>query len=186
MLLNKLNDYYGIADADAIEYINKRTAGMTEAQQNEIAEKIIQSRQKRFGFPDISILAKFLNDAQSAKKGKGFYWSVCNDCKAEFDYRFVTCPKCYLAGKRSSGYKVRTSEYQPPAKVIRWNQTTLRPEPGKTYCVKCAVRDNNTYCRWFGNPDHTCQQSEYEYCECKKCCAIHKKGNAKAMEAARG
>lgn len=181
MLLNKLNDYYGIADADAIEYINKRTAGMTEAQQNEIADKIIQSRQKRFGFPDISILAKFLNDA-GTKKHKGFFWAVCDDCGCEYDYRFERCPKCHLAGKRSSGYKVRTSEYQPPMKVIRWNQTTFYDDGKMQYCISCANRDNNSYCRWFGNPDHTCQQSDYEYCECKKCCAIHRKLNAAVIK----
>ena len=178
MLIDKLRDYYGFPDQEQAEYINKRTAGMSEAQQNEIADKIIQSRQKRFGFPDISILAKFLNDA--GKKTRGFYWSVCNDCKAEFDYRFVTCPKCYLVGKRSSGYKVRTSEEGIPAKVIRWNQTTLCPEEGKTYCVNCANRDTG-YCRWFGDPNHDCTREEYEYCECRKCCAIHKRGNAKVL-----
>ena len=212
MLIDKLRDYYGFPEPDQVDYITKRTLGMTEAQQNEIAEKIIQSRQKRFGFPDISILARFLSEA-GTKKHKCFYWAVCDDCKAEYDYRFESCPKCHLAGKRSSGYKVRTSEngipanvirwnqttfhpdgkrssgykvrtsdYQPPAKVIRWNQTTLRPEPGKTYCVNCANRDNNSYCRWFGNPEHTCAREEYEYCECKKCCVIHKKGNARLVK----
>lgn len=180
MLIDKLRDYYGFPEQDQAEYITKRTAGMTEAQQNEIADKIIESRSKRFGFPDISVLAKYLNDA--GKKTIGFYWAVCNDCKAEYDYRFESCPACHLAGKRSTGYKVRTSDYQPPAKVIRWNQTTLRPEPGKTYCVNCAHRDNNSYCRWFGDPEHTCAREEYEYCECKKCCVIHKKGNARLVK----
>lgn len=181
MLIDKLREYYGFPDADQAEYINKRTHGMSENQQDEIADKIIQSRQKRFGFPDISILAKFLNDA-GTKKHKGFYWAVCDDCKAEYDYRFVSCPKCYLAGKKSSGYKVRASETQPPAKVIRWNQTTFEDDGKRKYCVNCAVRDNNTYCRWFGDPDHTCAQGDYEYCECKKCCAEHKKVNAKALK----
>lgn len=180
MLIDKLREYYGFPETDQVEYINKRTAGMTEAQQNEIADKIIQSRQKRFGFPDISILAKFLNDA-GTKKGRGFYWAICDDCGAEYDYRFERCPKCHLAGKRSSGYKVRTSEYQPPAKVIRWNMTTLHPEEGKKYCISCPNRDNG-YCRWFGNPDHTCSSEEYEYCECKKCCSMHKKANAQVLK----
>ena len=182
MLINKLRDYYGIADADAVDYINKRTAGMSEEQQNEIADKIIQSRQKRFGFPDISILAKFLNDG--GKKTRGFYWAVCNTCKAEYDYRFESCPKCHLEKRTSSGYAVRTSEYQPPRSVIRWNQETLHPEEGKLYCINCEHRDNG-YCRWFGEPNYTCKQEEYEYCPCKKCCAVHKRANAKALQAVR-
>ena len=175
MLIDKLREYYGFPGQEQSEYINKRTIGMPEAQQNEIAQKIIETRSKRFGFPDISILAKYFNDAGS-KKPHGFYWSICNDCKTEYNYRFETCPKCYLAGKRSSGYKVRTSEDGIPAKVIRWNQTTLHPDKGNTYCINCEHRDTG-YCRWFGNPDHECQQNEYEYCVCRRCCAIHKKGN---------
>ena len=180
MLIDKLREYYGFPEAEQIEFINKRTLDMTEAQQNEVAEKIIQSHQKRFGFPDISILAKFLKDT-GTKKHKGFYWAVCDDCGAEYDYRFERCPKCHLAGKRSSGYKLRTSEYQPPVKVIRWNQTTFHDDGKGQYCIKCVLRDRG-YCRWFGNPDHTCQQSDYEYCECKKCCAIHKKANATVLK----
>lgn len=179
MLIDKLREYYGFPDAEQSAYIEKRTLGMTEAQQDEIASKIIESRSKRFGFPDISVLAKFLND--NTKKARGFYWAVCNDCKAEYDYRMESCPKCHFAGKRSSGYKVRTSDNPPPKSVIRWNMTTLRPDKDKTYCVNCSNRDSG-YCRWFGDPNHTCSQSDYEYCECKKCCVIHKKANAAAMK----
>ena len=180
MLVDKLREYYGFPSSEQAEYINKRTLGMTEAQQNEIAEKIIEARSKRFGFPDISILAKFLNDA-GTKKHKGFYWAVCDDCKAEYDYRFERCPKCHLAGKRSSGYKVRTSETAPqPGRVIRWNQTTFHPEEGKQFCITCKHRDSG-YCRGFGNPEYTCSQSDYEYCACKKCCVIHKKANEKVL-----
>lgn len=180
MLIDKLREYYGFPDAEQTAYIDKRTLGMTEARQNEIAGKIIESRAKRFGFPDISVLAKFLNDAD--KKSVGFYWAVCDDCGAEYDYRFERCPKCHLAGKRSSGYKVRTSENPPPKdRVIRWNMTTFYPEEGKQYCVTCINRDMG-FCRWFGDPDHTCSQSDYEYCECRKCCAIHRKGNQKAKQ----
>ena len=174
MLIDKLRDYYGFPEPDQAEYINKRTLGMTEAEQNAIADKIIEGRSKRFGFPDISVLAKFLNDA--GKKGRSFYWAVCDDCKAEYDYKFETCPKCFLAGKRSPGHKVRTSENPPPRSVIRWNQTTLYPDGKQKYCVECAHKDTG-WCRWFGDPNHTCTQSDYEYCECKKCCATHRKYN---------
>ena len=178
MLIDKLREYYGFPDAEQTEFINKKTLGMTEAQQNEIAAKIIESRAKRFGFPDISVLAKFLNDA--GKKTRGFIWAVCDDCKAEYDYQFIKCPKCFLAGKTNSGYKVRTSENPPPRNVIRWNMTTLCQDEGKKFCNSCSHRDTG-YCRWFGDPNHTCSAGDYEYCECKKCCAIHKKGNAKAL-----
>ena len=152
MLIDKLRDYYGFPEQDQVEFINKRTLGMTEAEQNAIAQKIIEGRSKRFGFPDISVLSKYLSEPGS-KKHKGFYWAVCNDCKAEFDYRFIRCPKCHLAGKRSSGYKVLTSDDPPPRSVIRWNQTTFVDDKKMPYCVSCANRDTG-YCRWFGDPKH--------------------------------
>ena len=175
MLIDKLRDYYGMPDSEQTEFINKKTLGLTEVQQNEIASKIIESRSKRFGFPDISVLAKYLNDAAS-KKHKGFFWAVCDDCKAEYDYRFERCPKCHLAGKRSSGYKVRVSEDGMPGKVIRWNQTTFHPDNKQKYCITCPSRDSG-FCRWFGEPEHTCPQSDYEICECRQCCALHRKAN---------
>lgn len=180
MLIDKLRDYYGIADADAVEYINKYTLGMTEAQQNEVAEKIIQSRQRRFGFPDISILAKFLNEGK-AKKTIGFYWAVCDDCKAEYDYQFIKCPVCFKNGKRNSGFKVRTSDQGIPGKVIRWNMTTLDDDGKGTYCVSCAIRDIG-YCRNFGDPNYMCNAQDFESCECRKCCVFHKKANERVKK----
>lgn len=176
MLIDKLREYYGFPEKEQAEYINKRTVGMTDAEQNAIAEKIIESHSKRFGFPDVSVLAKFMNDA--GKKARGFYWAVCDDCKAEYDYKFETCPRCFLAGKRSSGHKVRTSDNPPSKDVIRWNQTTLHDDKKMDYCISCEHRDTG-FCRWFGDPNHTCSTGDYEYCECRKCCAIHKKTNAK-------
>lgn len=176
MLLEKLRDYYGFPDVEQSEFINKKVLGLTEAQQNAIADRIIEARSKRFGFPDISILAKYLNEAAPEKKTRNFYWAVCDDCKAEYDYRFERCPVCHLAGKRSSGYKVRVSNEGIPAKVIRWNQETFHPDGKHKYCITCDHRDSG-FCRWFGEPEHSCSQSDYEYCECKQCCALHKKAN---------
>lgn len=175
MLINKLREYYGFPDTEQMTFINSRTADMPEALQDEIASKIIQTRQKRFGFPDISILAKFLNDAP--KNLKVYYWAVCDDCKAEYDYLFERCPRCYLAGKRSSGYKVRTSKTPPTQQVIRWNIPSLSKNPAYQTCVNCAAK-HDSYCRWFGDPNHTCSQVDYECCNCKKRCAIRKRSNA--------
>jgi hypothetical protein len=176
MLINKLRDYYGFPDNEQAQYINKKTFGMNEQEQDEIAEKIIESRSKRFGFPDIATLAKFLTGIP-AKKSKGFYWSVCRDCKSEYDYRFIHCPACFLKGKRNTGYFLKTSDNPPPKNVIRWNQTTLEDDGKSTYCVSCPTRDKG-FCVKFGDPNYQCSSQEFEYCECKKCCALHKKANA--------
>ena len=177
MLINKLRDYYGFPDKEQIDYIDRATQGMNEELQDEIAVKIIESRPKARGFPDISSLAKFLNDNKGKRK-INFYWAVCDDCKSEYDYRFIQCPVCFQKGKKNSGYKVRTSDVGIPAKVIRWNQTTLYDDGKGTYCVSCLVRDKS-FCLKFGDPDKQCSPQDFEYCECKKCCAFHKKTNGK-------
>lgn len=179
MLIDKLRNYYGFPNNEQVEYISKNVLGITEAEQDALADKIIEERSKRYGFPDIAFLSKYLKGAQ--KKTRIFYWSVCDDCGAEFDYGFMRCPACHLKGKQSSGYKVKTSENPPPRNVIRWNLTTFNVQDGYTNCVVCEHRDTG-FCRWFGNPNHTCAQNDYEYCECKACCAKHRKANANLLK----
>lgn len=176
MLINKLRDYYGFPDKEQTDYITRATQKMSEELQDDIAAKIIETRPKARGFPDISYLAKFLNDGKS-KKVIGFFWSVCNDCKCEYDYKFITCPRCHLAGKKSSGYKVRASDNPPPRdRVIRWNQPIIYPPDDRKYCVNCEHRVS--FCLKFGDPDKQCSAQDFEYCPCKQCCAFHKKVNA--------
>lgn len=181
MLINKLRDYYGFPGAEEQSYITRETAGMSEERQDEIADRIIQICLKKSGFPDVSKLARFINDAKGEKKVINYYWAVCDDCKAEYDYRFMKCPACHLKGKVNSGYKVRLSTEGIPAKVIRWNQTTLIDDGQGTYCVSCGKREQS-YCPHFGNPNHMCTKSDFEYCECKQCCAYHKKQNEKMQK----
>lgn len=176
MLINILRDYYGMPDSQTLQFITDRTKGMPEPKQDEIAEKIKQKHSQRYGFPDISVLSKFLENTQTTKK---FYWSVCNDCKKEFDYKFYTCPSCFLAGKKSSGYTVKVSDCQPPKSVIRWNMTSLNREDKTHTCYECESKDDG-FCRFFGRPGYQCSKSDYDYCPCKKCCAEHKKANEKA------
>lgn len=177
MLLTRLTEYYGIPGEAQKSFIDARTQGMPENRQDEIAQAIIEERTKRFGFPDVSVLSKYLPQRGTNTSHK-YYWCVCNDCGAEYDYGFITCPSCFQAGKKSSGYTVKVSEYQPPIKVIRWNKNSL--SGGENSCIECQNK-NNSYCRNFGNPNWTCNQSDYEYCNCKKCCAKRKRENARIM-----
>ena len=180
MLINKLRDYYGFPDKEQIDYIGRATQGMSEEAQDDIAAKIIEARPKARGFPDISYLARFLNDNKNRPAIK-FYWSVCDDCKTEYEYRFMQCPACFKNGKKNSGYKVRTSDQGIPAKVVRWNQTTLNDDGKGTYCVSCPIRDKG-FCYKFGDPEKECSRQDFEYCECKKCCSFHKKLNTRVKE----
>ena len=175
MLYDKLAEYYGDGDREQEQYVREAEKRLSIEKQTAAYNQIIEARGKRFGFPDISVLSKFISPA-SAKGGNYQYaWAICNDCKAEYDYKFMTCPRCYQSGKSSSGYRVRGSDIPPGQNVIRWNQTSLSSAPGEQTCVNCEHRDN--YCRFFGNPDWTCSQSDFTNCECRQCCAIHKRAN---------
>lgn len=176
MLLDKLREYYGFPIAEQAEYINNHVKKMSEVEQDRIADKIIESHSKRFGFPDIAVLAKFLNGARN--ETHKYFWAVCNSCKTEYDYSLNYCPKCFLDKRPKAewkGYGIKTSETAPGRNVIRYNLPVL--QEGESWCVNCKSKEMS-YCPWFGEPDHNCSSSDYEYCECKKCCAVHKKKNA--------
>lgn len=182
MLIAKLRDYYGFPDAEQMEFLNQRLKNIDEEKQDEIAQKIIESCSKRFGFPDISTLAKYIPVV--AEKKRKYFWSVCNDCKTEFDYSFRTCPVCEQNNKVSSGYSLKVSEFAPTEKVVRWNIPTEATLPGLVSCKKCSDRDGS-YCRNFGNPDWTCSKSDFDYCNCKRCCLAYKKANKELAQKTR-
>lgn len=179
-MIQRLINYYGKLGDEEQRFITENVLKLDERAQNNFVTALMSDCPTGKKVPDVSAISKAFRSV-AGNKARVYVWAVCDDCKTEYDYRFETCPTCFLAGKRSSGYKVRKSDCPPPFKVIRWNQTTLHDDGKAQYCVSCPTRQNSCYCRWFGDPNHTCPASDYEYCECKKCCAIHKKGNAKVM-----
>ena len=176
MLYDKLAEYYGDGDREQEQYVREAEKRLSVEKQTAAYNQIIEARGKRFGFPDISVLSKFISPTTAKGGNYQYAWAVCNDCKAEYDYKFVTCPRCLLSGKSSSGYRVRGSDVPPGHNVIRWNQTSLNAEPNEKLCVNCEHRDNS-YCRFFGNPDWQCTKSDFENCDCRQCCARHKRAN---------
>lgn len=177
MFLDKLIDYYGMADDESKNFIEGRINKYSADEQDELVKKILAAIPRKFGFPDVNRLAKVFND--NPPKVRIYFWAVCNDCGAEYDYQFMTCPKCFLEGKKSSGYAVRKSEYQPPMKTIRWNMPSLS---GSEYsCLNCEHKNN--YCKNFGNYTWKCKREEWEYCPCKACCAKAKEQSRNVYEA---
>lgn len=180
-MIQRLINYYGGLGEEEQRFIRENLLKLDEQIQNRFATTLMTQNPAGSKKPDMSDINKAYK-AVTGKAPRVYIWAVCDDCKAEYDYRFERCPKCFIAGKRSSGYAVRKSEFPPPKSVIRWNQTTFHDDGKADYCVSCDKRDGG-FCRWFGDPAHTCSSSDYEYCECKKCCAIHKKGNARLLNA---
>lgn len=178
MLIDKLRNYYGLPDAEHAEYIKKCTRNMSEEMQDKIAQQIIENHSKRFGFPDVAVLSKYISETK--KTGYKIYWAVCNACGCEYDYRFTSCPNCYLLGNKDEGHTVKVADKAPETKIIRWNIPILAPVEGMKTCAQCNNRTSG-YCWMFGRPDQQCSRSEFEYCACRECCAFHKKANAQIM-----
>lgn len=173
MMFDKLCAYYGVADIEQTNFIKLRTSNMAEDTQDSIAQKIIESRSKRYGFPDIAVLSKFLPEEKTPPRR--YFWSVCNDCGAEFDYSLRTCPVCLANNHHSSGYKLRVSDIKSQ-NVVRFNIPTETTLPGLVPCVQCTEKDHG-YCKHFGDPDWICGNNDFNYCSCKKCCLAYKKAN---------
>lgn len=172
MLLDQLRDYYGMPDQEQSEFITKRTQGMSEADQNDVYQKIIESRSKRFGFPDIAYLSKYLT--QTPKKARVYYWAVCLECGTEYAGTMPMCPKCYDKGLECRAKNFKTSETPMPMKVIRYNKEYTYRQDNELLCYVCAEREMS-YCPNFGRPDYFCK--EYRECKCNRCCMIAKKAN---------
>lgn len=175
MLLETLEKYYGEFSEPEQDFIHKSVEILDAATQEAFYKNLTEFWGKRKGVPDLSVLSKTLRIV-APNKARVYFWAICDDCGAEYDYRFMQCPRCFLEGKKNSGYSVKKSEYQPPMKIIRWNQFTLSPSTIQVrHCVDCV--EKKFYCPIFGNPDKQCKAQDFEYCPCKKCCAYFKKAN---------
>ncbi len=175
MLLTRLRDYYGKIDFDIEVFIRNRSRDLTEETEDKVFQSIVENNPKENGIPNKVTLEDFLPSTHQ-KQPRIFYWSVCSECGCEFDYKFNFCPACFAKGKKVSRYTVRKSDVNPGESIVRYNLTHLPNEEGEKVCLQCSDRENS-YCSWFGNSDHFCNNEEREYCPCKACCARYKKLN---------
>ena len=129
------------------------------------------------------ITLKVLKDVYKAVTGKqvkGYFWAVCLECGCEYDYSLPMCPKCYENNLECRAKAIKTSEFQPPMKVVRYNKTFLKYEKEQS-CFDCINR-KESYCKNFGNPNWDCRQEELHACNCNKCCSALKTAQRKVDE----
>lgn len=173
-LLERLTDYYGAPDNEQENFIAEREKYIDEETKSEIYSQLIQTRSKRYGFPDVAVLSKVLQKYTQAKDTqKKHYWCVCDVCHTEYAYDFMGCPQCYIQGKDTRSYKLRVSDSPAPLNVIRYNKTRL----GSDGCVVCDKKAGS-FCEHFGQEWYFCDRQDFDDCECKQCCLSHKKQNA--------
>lgn len=174
-LLERLTDYYGAPDNDQEQFVAEREKHIDEESKSEIYSQLIQTRSKRYGFPDVAVLSRVLQKYTQAKETqKKHYWCVCDVCNTEYAYGFMSCPQCFIQGKDTRSYKLKVSDNPPPPNVIKYNMTHL----GNDGCVNCADKPGS-FCEHFGQEWYSCDRTDFDNCACKQCCITHKKQNSK-------
>lgn len=118
--------------------------------------------------------------AVTGKKCNGYYWAVCLECGCEYDYSLPMCPACYDKKLECRVKAIKTSEFQPPMKVVRYNKTFLKYE-NEHSCFNCENR-KESYCPHFGNPYYNCNSEELHSCGCNVCCSALKSAQRKVDE----
>ena len=173
MFIDELKNCHKIGEEEA-QWISENVEGLDESQKLNFSREL-----QNYKEITINVLKNVLL-AVTGKKAKSYYWAVCLECGCEYDYDLPMCPDCYDRGFECRAKAVKKSEFQPPAKVIRYNKHYLNGDKGEKICYFCESK-KESFCKHFGQPEWNCRREEFESCECRMCCAITKKAN-KALE----
>lgn len=173
--------------ADEIKNFHRNLGEEEEQWIRENLENLSDDKKLNFtralrNYKEITIMAlQKVYQEITGRKPVNYYWAVCQECGCEYDYGMSACPECYDKGKETRLRFVKSSEFQPPLKVIRYNKQYLIGDKGEQLCYNCPEK-KESYCKHFGSPDWNCTREEFEYCQCKACCTNHKKLNRAIKE----
>ena len=173
MFIEELRNCHKIG-AEEEQWISENVEGLDESQKLNFSREL-----QNYKEITINVLKNVLL-AVTGKQSKGYYWAVCLECGCEYDYDLPMCPECYDRGFECRAKAVKKSEFQPPAKVIRYNKHYLNGDKGEKICYFCESK-KESFCKHFGQSEWSCRREEFESCECRLCCAVEKKAN-KALE----
>ena len=116
----------------------------------------------------------------TGKKARQYYWAVCMECGCEYDFDLPMCPSCYQKGLECRMKAVKTSEFKPTVKVIRYNKPYITVDKGETNCYDCKDKTEFSFCSHFGQTWWNCK--DYRDCKCNSCCMRMKKANERIAE----
>lgn len=176
MLYEEIESYFkGSLQEETKKWIAENCRSLSEEETDNFKKELFEHSSK---MPDIQKLKTVLEKV-TGKKPRSYVWAVCLDCGCEYDYELMTCPKCYKAGKVYNKYATKNSEYPPSKKVIFFNKKSYLKDKDDESCIDCPTSKGEwAYCKHFGNPRWTCNDSDFRSCACKQCCIRHKKLNA--------
>ena len=179
MIIENLENYYGRLSEDVVSYLQANVEKLDDDKQGEFFNWLKENHKKNKGVPTVSVMSRAYTSVTGAITRR-YYWCVCKECDGEYGYGLPMCPHCYDNGKESLFYAVRVSDMKPPFKVVRYNKRYIGDGSEQT-CYSCPNRELS-YCPHFGQPDWTCQDSEFRQCKCVGCCMKTRKDNAEFVK----
>ena len=175
--VERLEKFYGKIPENEKMWIEDNIESLTDEQKGKYFKALTTIHEFKNGYPEISVMGDVYKKVMN-KAPKSYAWSVCLECKCEYDYRLACCPACYAKEMMCTAKAVKKSNIKPS--IIQYNKTYLNGDKNEPICYKCEKREGS-YCKHFGQTDWNCRREEFESCECRTCCAITKKAN-KALE----
>ena len=172
-MINELESRFGTASEEQKKWVAENLGNLEEEQKEIFLREL--NKISNGQFPDISTMKNLLVKI-TGKRPKEYIWAVCLECGCEYDYELPMCPACYDKGLECRARAVKKSEFQPPAKVIRYNKKYLNGDKNEYICYNC-IHKKQSFCKNYGNPNWTCRREEFESCNCARCCAVAKKYN---------
>lgn len=176
MIFQELSNQFGKGSQEQAEWISKNVEKLGEEEKKNFLSKLLEM--DLMDFPTIGDMKKVYQDV-TGKKPPVYYWSKCLECGAEYDYQLPLCPVCYDNGLECRAYAVKTSENQPPFKVIRYNKKYLQGINDNQNCYSCPNR-KMSFCPHFGQVGYECK--EFRECKCFPCCSKARKGEEELLE----
>ena len=173
-MINELESRFGTASEEQKKWVAENLGNLEEEQKEIFLRELNKSNNGKF--PDIALM-KSLMVRITGKRPKEYIWAVCLECGCEYDYELPMCPACYDKGLECRARAVKKSEFQPPAKVIRYNKKYLNGDKNEYICYNC-IHKKQSFCKNYGNPNWNCRREEFESCNCARCCAVAKRYNA--------
>lgn len=167
MFVNELEGYFGVLGESEKKWITENLEHLDEESKMNVFTEL-----KKKGSISITALQEVFQKV-SGKKPRKYYWSICMVCGTEYGYGLPYCPGCHEKGVLTRRYYVKVSDFQPPAKVIRFNKEYLG-DGKEPVCYTCKEREMS-FCTHFGKEGWECR--DYRNCKCASCCIKNKREN---------
>ena len=175
--VERLEKFYGNIPDREKSWIEDNIETLSDEQKGKFFKVLTTVHEFKNGYPEVSVMADVFKKVMN-KAPKSYAWSVCKECGCEYDYKLPCCPACYEKGFYCNTYAVKSSDSKPA--IIQFNKTYLNGGNNETTCFNC-VHKKDSFCKNFGNNKWNCKREEFEACECRTCCSLAKRENARIV-----